>query len=304
MWYKNLRVYKFTEAQNYTAEQLAAALRERPFNPCSSHDKWSFGFVHPFSDSTDCILHNVAGNFAICGKKEVKVLPSSSINEELADRVKAIEEREARKLPAKERARMKDELIFEWLPRAFTQSTKTHAYIDARNGYLIVDAASATKAEDFLSHLRKALGSLPAVPLKGALQAAGVMTSWVSDQDLLLPGKFSIDDECELKSPEEEGAIIRCKHKDLSTPEVKTHLDLGMQVRKLALTYADRISFTLDTDLAIKRVKFLDLVQEKAAEIEAFDEQEQFEADFTIMAGELAELIHYIENAFSGEVMQ
>lgn len=70
----------------------------------------------------------------LCGKKEEKVVPGSVVNEMLQERISEIEEREARKLPAKERNRLKDELIFELLPRAFSFSKKTYAYIDSQGG--------------------------------------------------------------------------------------------------------------------------------------------------------------------------
>lgn len=304
MWYKNLRVYKFTEQADITMETLLDALITRPFVSCGSHDEFSFGFTDPVKSDGLSLAHKQGDYLAFCGKKEEKVLPAGAINEELTKRIAVLEAAEGRKLPSKERSRMKDELIFEMLPRAFTQPSKTHAYIDTKNGYLIVDAASTTKAEDLLSQLRKVLGSLPVIPLQPGMKSASIMTTWMLDSDNFMPSMFTLDDECELHSPEKGGGIIRCKRHDLHLPEIINHIDQGKQVRKLALTYNDRISFTLDTDLAIKRLKFLDLVQEQAAEIEAFDEVEQFEADFAIMTAEIAALIHYIENAFSGEVMQ
>ena len=78
------------------------------------------------------------------------------------------------------------------------------------------------------------------------------------------PKDILIEDECELRSQEEEAAIIRCKRHDLALPEIKNHLDSGKQVIKLAMSWADRISFMLDESLSVKRLKFLDLIQEQA----------------------------------------
>lgn len=300
MWFKNLRIYRFTEMPTVSAEQLHESLKDRPFLPCGSHDEFSFGFVNPVKDDSESTVFFAGQYVEICGKKEERILPSSAINEELAKRIKEIEEREARKLPTKERSRMKDELIFELLPRALTKSTKTHAYIDTENGFLIVDSSSAKKAEDLLSQLRKCLGSLPVTPLQVENKPHSVMTQWLTFTEANHHQNFTLDDECELRSPEEGGSIIRCKRQDLSLPEIKNHLDNGLQVHKLALTWNDRISFTLDVDLAIKRVKFLDLVQEKAADIEAFDEAEQFEADFTIMTSEITVMLDDLIEAFGG----
>ncbi|OAI14657.1 recombination-associated protein RdgC [Methylomonas koyamae] len=299
MWFKNLAVYRFTEPFELKAEELEQKLQQQAFRACGSHDEFSFGWTPPLGRAADALVHANNGFFMLCGKKEEKVVPGSVVNEMLQERISEIEEREARKLPAKERNRLKDELIFELLPRAFSFSKKTYAYIDSQGGWLVVDAASAKKAEDLLSQLRKCLGSLPVVPMTATAKPAGVMTQWLTDNGS--PKDILIEDECELRSPEEEGAIIRCKRHDLALPEIKNHLDSGKQVIKLAMSWAERLSFVLDENLAVKRLKFLDLIQEQAADIEAFDETEQFDADFSIMTAELAQFLPRLLELFNAE---
>jgi recombination associated protein RdgC len=299
MWFKNLAIYRFTEPFTLSPETLEQKLLQQPFTPCGGHDEFSFGWTSPLGRSSDALIHANNGFMMICAKKEEKVIPSSVINEMLQDRISEIEEREARKLPGKERTRIKDELIFELLPRAFSFSKKTYAYIDSQGGWLVVDAASAKKAEDLLSNLRKCIGSLPVVPIGASIKPANIMTQWLLNHDS--PKDIVIEDECELRSPEEEGGIIRCKRHDLALPEIKNHLDSGKQVIKLAISWADRLSFVLDESLAVKRLKFLDLIQEQAADIEAFDETEQFDADFSIMSAELAQFIPRLLELFNAE---
>jgi recombination associated protein RdgC len=299
MWFKNLAVYRFTEPFSLTAEVLEQKLQQQPFRPCGGHDEFSFGWTSPLGKSSDTLVHASNGFIMLCAKKEEKVIPSSVINEMLQDKISEIEEQEARKLPQKERSRIKDELIFELLPRAFSFSRKTYAYIDSQGGWLVVDAASPKKAEDLLSQLRKCLGSLPVVPITATAKPAGVMTQWLLNNDS--PKDIVIEDECELRSQEEEGGIIRCKRHDLALPEIKNHLDSGKQVIKLAMSWADRLSFVLDENLSVKRLKFLDLIQEQSADIEAFDEVEQFDADFSIMTAELAQFLPRLLELFNTE---
>jgi recombination associated protein RdgC len=299
MWFKNLAIYRFTEPFTLPPETLEQKLQQQAFTPCGGHDEFSFGWTSPLGRTSDALIHASNGFMMICAKKEEKVIPSSVINEMLQDRINDIEEREARKLPGKERTRIKDELIFELLPRAFSFSKKTYAYIDSQGGWLVVDAASAKKAEDLLSNLRKCIGSLPVVPIGASIKPANIMTQWLLNHDS--PKDIVIEDECELRSTEEEGGIIRCKRHDLALPEIKNHLDSGKQVIKLAMSWADRLSFVLDESLAVKRLKFLDLIQEQAADIEVFDETEQFDADFSIMSAELAQFIPRLLELFNAE---
>ena len=299
MWFKNLAIYRFTEPFTLTPEVLEQKLQQQPFKPCGGHDEFSYGWTAPLGKSSDALVHANNGFMMVCAKKEEKVIPASVINEMLQEKINEIEEREARKLPAKERTRLKDELIFDLLPRAFSFSRKTFAYIDSQGGWLVVDAASAKKAEDLLSNLRKCLGSLPVVPIGASIKPATIMTQWLLHHDT--PKDIVIEDECELRSPEEEGGIIRCKRHDLALPEIKNHLDTGKQVIKLAISWSERLSFVLDESLAVKRLKFLELIQEQAADIEAFDESEQFDADFSIMTAELAQFFPRLLEIFNTE---
>lgn len=299
MWFKNLAIYRFTEPFTLTPEVLEQKLQQQPFKPCGGHDEFSYGWTSPLGKSSDALVHANNGFMMVCAKKEEKVIPASVINEMLQEKINEIEEREARKLPAKERTRLKDELIFDLLPRAFSFSRKTFAYIDSQGGWLAVDAASAKKAEDLLSNLRKCLGSLPVVPIGASIKPAAIMTQWLLHHDT--PKDIVIEDECELRSPEEEGGIIRCKRHDLALPEIKNHLDTGKQVIKLAISWSERLSFVLDENLAVKRLKFLELIQEQAADIEAFDETEQFDADFSIMSAELAQFFPRLIEIFNAE---
>ena len=299
MWFKNLAIYRFTEPFTLEPAALEQKLQQQSFRPCGAQDQFNFGWTSPLGKSSDSLVHASNGFMMICGKKEEKVLPTPVVNELLQDRISEIEEREARKLPGKERTRIKDELVFELLPRAFAFSRKTYAYIDSQGGWLVVDAASAKKAEDLLSPLRKCIGSLPVVPIGASFKPAAIMTHWLLHHDE--PKDIVIEDECELRSSEEEGGIIRCKRHDLALPEIKNHLDTGKQVIKLAMKWADRLSFVLDEGLSVKRLKFLDLIQEQAASTEADNEFQQFDADFSIMSAELSHFIPRLIELFSVE---
>ncbi|MCK5666204.1 MAG: recombination-associated protein RdgC, partial [Thiotrichaceae bacterium] len=103
------------------------------------------------------------------------------------------------------------------------------------------------------------------------------------------------------RAPEESGGIIRCKNHDLAAPEIKNHLDTGKQVIKLAISWSDRLSFIVDENLSIKRLKFLDLIQAQVADIESATAEEQFDVDFTIMSQELSSFLPRLVELFGGE---
>ncbi len=299
MWFKNLNVFRLTEAFALDAQTLAEKLDTLAFSPCTGQQAFSFGWTAPLGKGSEELVHSTNGYLMICAKKEERVLPASVINEMLQEKIEEIEEQEGHKLSKKTKTELKDNLIFELLPRAFTFTHKTYAYIDTQNGFIVVDSASAKKAEDLLSTLRKTLGGLPAIPLNTIDKPVLTMTQWLLDQNP--PADIVIEDECELRAPEEDGGIIRCKRHDLALPEIKNHLDSGKQVIKLALNWEDRLSFVLDENLAVKRLKFLDLIQEQVGESDAATLEEKFDVNFSIMTAELANFLPRLIAIFGGE---
>ena len=299
MWFKNLTLFRLTEPFTLTRAELEQKLESLRFRPCGGHDEASFGWTAPLGRGFESLVHSSNGYLMVCGKKEEKVLPASVINEMLLEKILDIETQQARKLSKKERTELKDELIFELLPRAFSFSRNTYLYIDPKGGWVVVDSASSSKAEDLLSQLRQCLGSLPVVPVNTLQKPTTVMTEWLTHNET--PTGLLIEDECELRSPEEKGGIVRCKKHDLALPEIKHHLETGKQVTNLALNWEERLAFVLNENLTVKRLRFLELIQEQAAETNAETEVEHFDVDFSIMTAELANFLPRLLELFGGE---
>ena len=298
MWFKNLALLRLTEPFTLSGTELETRLAERRFRHCASLEPLSEGWFPPLGKEHQPLVHQTGGFIMLCLQREEKVLPGSAINEIVAERVAEIEEQQARQVRRKERDSIRDEVLHDMLPRAFTQSRRTYGYIDPRGGWLIVDSASARKAEDFVAVLRQTLGGFPVTPVATRERPATVMTQWLAGG--ALPDSITLESECELKSPEEDGGIVRCRRHDLEVPEILNHIEAGKEVIRLAFTWNDRISVVLDESLAVKRLRFLDSIQEAAADIETDDQAARFDADFSIMSLELDSFIPVLLDWFGG----
>jgi len=93
---------------------------------------------------------------------------------------------------------------------------------------------------------------------------------------------------------------VRYVRHPLESAEIREHIEAGKQVTKLAMTWNDRISFVLNENMQVKRLAFLDLLKEES-EQQAETADEQFEADFAIMSGELARFLPDLVEALGGE---
>lgn len=302
MWFRNLQLYRFTQPIDASAENLQKALEEHEFRPCGALEMATFGWVAPLGRHSEMLVHAVGNYLMVTARKEEKLLPASVVNELLADRVAEVEEREMRSLAKRERDALREELVHELLPRAFTRSSLVRAYLAPVDGWLVVDAGSRKKAEELTVLLRRSLGSLPVLPPQTKERPPAVMSGWLRDAGS--PAGWTVEDECELRAQDEGAGVVRCKRQDLSAEEVLGHLNAGKEVVKLAVTWNDRLSCVVDGDLQIKRLRFLDVVQEQAAEVVTDDEAERFDADFVILTQELAAFLPALLDVFGGEDTQ
>ena len=157
------------------------------------------GWVPPLGEGTETLVHAAGGRMLIRLKREEKILPSSVVREMLEEKVAVIEEEQARKVYRKERLTLKDEIIQDCLPRAFSRSAAVYAYIDTRSNWIFVDAPSAGRAEELLNLLRECIGSFPVVLPQVNNAPTAAMTGWLVHQNL--PDDFTLGEECELREP-------------------------------------------------------------------------------------------------------
>ncbi|WP_210394903.1 recombination-associated protein RdgC [Motiliproteus sediminis] len=300
MWFKNLVVYRFTRPFELSAESLQAKLAEAAFHPCRAQEITRQGWSSPMGKLGEQLVYASNGYLLINLRKEEKIIPASVVSDHLTEKVEAIEQEQDRKVRKKERDSLKEEILIDLLPKAFSRFQHTLAFIDPRSGVLVVDASSAKRAEDLCSHLRKTLGSLP-VTIPALKQAPNsVMTGWL-ESEAALPDGFIAGDEAELKEPTDDGSIIRCKNQALFSDEIRAHLDAGKQVAKLALHWRDKLGFLLGEDLIMRRVKFSDTLLDQASDMGQADAAAAFDADFYLMSQEVCSLIPELFDALGGE---
>ncbi|MBO0368709.1 recombination-associated protein RdgC [Pseudomonas shirazensis] len=299
MWFKNLLTYRLTQEVPFEPEALETALASKPARPCASQELTTYGFVAPFGKGEDAPLVHVSGEFLlIAARKEERILPSSVVNDAVKEKIEEIETEQMRKVYKKERDQIKDEIIQAFLPRAFIRRSMIFAAIAPRQGLILVNSASAKRAEDLLSTLREVMGSLPVRPVTVKAAPSATMTEWVTSQ---AAEDFHVLDECELRDTHEDGGIVRCKRQDLKSDEIQLHLGNGKVVTQLALAWQDKLSFVLDDKTVIKRLKFEELLQEQAEQDGGEEAQQQFDASFLLMMMTFKEFLPALFEALGGE---
>jgi recombination associated protein RdgC len=299
MWFKNLRAYRLTSPFDLSPEQLGDQLKPCSFKPCAKSQALSVGWVPPLGEDSEELVHAAGGRFLLKMKREEKLLPATVVREQLEERVADIQAAQGRKVYRKERLSLKDEIVQDCLPRAFSRSSHVYAYIDTRANWVLVDAASAARAEELLNLMRECIGSFPVLLPQVNNAPASTMTGWLVHRSL--PEDVVLGEECELREPGEEGGVVRCRGVDLLSEEVETHLHAGKQVSRLSLAWEDRLTLVLAEDLVLRRLKFSDQLMKENEDIPEADNAARLDADFALMSDALTALQERVIGLFGGE---
>ena len=302
MWFNNLQIYRLPAPWAIDLAKFEEQLARGPFVPCASHEPMSRGWVSPRKDGGLVYANNRQWLIALC--VEQRLLPSAVVNKEVNARAAKLTEEQGFGPGRKAMRELKERVTEELMPRAFTRQHATHVWIDPQNGWFVVNAGSAAKAEEVIEHLRKCLDDFPLQLLHTQVSPQSAMADWLSGGDA--PVGFTIDRDCELKAIGEEKSAVRYVRHPLAdewAKEIKEHLAAGKLPTRLALTWDDRISFVLTEKLEIKRLAILDLMKEQAEQT-AEHAEEQVDADFALMTGELGRFIHALVEALGGEAAE
>lgn len=293
MWFKNLFIFRLTKWEE-TIESLEEKLAKQALQSCGGMDLQTRGWVSPKAEG-EPFVHKSGQQLLISLGLEKKLLPSTVINRFTKARALEIEEREGYKPGRKQMKEIKEGVIDELLPRAFAVRSRINAWIDTEKNWLVVDAASSSKADELIGMLMKSVDGISVTLLKTKTSPVVAMTALLAENDN--PPSFAIDQDCELKSRGEQAATVRYVKHSLETDEIANHIKGGKDVTKLAMTWSDKVSFVLHENFQVKRVAPLDVIKEQAA-LSADDDA--FDTDFALMAGEMSRLLQDLTKAFGG----
>ena len=291
LWFKNAIIYQLNNDNLLDKQTIEQALKSASFSPCGNLDTTKMGWVSPYNDNNlDNFIIDMQGHLLLRIKKETKILPAPVIKQALIDKIDKQEKALSRKLSKNEKATLKDEVMFDLMPRAFSKYNHYWLWIDTENRRIIIDCSSFKLAEDILAILRKELGSLALTPLSIDKPLEKIMTNWVKEKLNFPP--FILGDEAELKDPLEGNGIINCKNQDITSDEMLVHLDSGKWVTKLKIIDERGINFIINPDFTLKKVKFDSIIMDENEDIGSDEFDKRLEADFYIMANTLSNSIN------------
>lgn len=296
MWFKSVSLYRLPSDYAHSTPGLEKGLEQAALKPIGPLELSKRGFVSPYGNDSEVLLHERAGCVLLeLGGRE-RVLPGAVVREALDEKIKQIRERNGRNPGKRQREQLKDEVLMDLLPRAFIKPMHQAAYLDLEAKYVVVDSTSDKSAEAVLTALREGLGSFAAEPVQAEESISSVLSEW------LLAGKcagpFELGDECELKDPVDAGCAVRARSHDLSLEEIREHVRTGKKVTQLGLIYDNRLSLVLDEKFKLRKIKFLDVIQDELKDVSGEDAIAELDARFSLMVLELRRLFTSLGEQF------
>ncbi len=292
--FKNLTIYRIASLWEGDFAPIEQALAKAQFMECAATQERSHGFVPPRGEAHGSMLESIGGQWIARLMTETKAVPASVLTRKVDEKAAAIEQETGRKPGKKETRELKDEAKLDLLPMAFAKQSSTWVWIDPAARLLVLDTASQGRADEVVSCLVELLPGLSVSLLHTQTSPQAAMSHWLKEQEP--PVGFTVDRECELKSADEEKAVVRYARHPLDIEEVQAHIAAGKLPTKLALTWDDRVSFVLTEGLQVRKLAFLDSVFEGRGSDEC-----GFDADVAIATGELSKLISDLIEALGGK---
>lgn len=299
MWFKNINAFTVT-GFDLSAEGLQELLEKHLFRPCNPNEESQVGWVSPFGDKNEVIVHAASGAFVFCMKTEDKSVPAAVIKEKLNEMIDEIKRKDPsiKKVKKDVKQRLVEQIKEELLPHAFPKVNRLMAYLDTKTGMLIVNTSSQAKAELLISLLTASLDQ--DVVFKNLMVNDNLslkMSEWLLEDTT--PEELEVGQRCQIKSQEDGGTIRYSKH-CLDDSKLRQYLESAKVISELEFTIEDKHTFILNEEFIIKGIKFLDLLKTESKESGADSDLAQFDADFAIMVGSFRELISYLVDSFGG----
>lgn len=286
MWFKNAFVYQVRDSEFLRRLTSPRDLSPHAFHNCLPTQPVSMGLITPHPEMTDLQLSTK--QFLVWQlRREERLLPSSVVNEVLAERVAEVQRKEDRRVGRNEKLDLKDEVTLDLLPRAFTRSQRHLVIVDLEAGWLFVQCGSEARADDITAFLRDALGELPVIPLGSLCQPEPVVADWLINNNL--PAGVTVMDELGLKHGTEDG-VIKVRQLPWDSEEVQTLLNAGYRPSEVLLNWNEQITVLLNDKCVFKRLKYNDDMLEQAAQEGGDSAIAEWEAGLHIMTAALRDL--------------
>lgn len=234
----------------------------------------------------------VGQNHLITCEKQEKLIPNQVVEKELKARIDQIEETQGYKVGKKQKRDLKEQIIEALYVKAFTVSKLVNVWINTEHDLLCIETTSTNVADEVISYLIRDLEWRGHLLVTDTPSKELMRNLIMANEHGLVEGgaSFDLGRSCVLESHDNQK--ITYKNVSLASPMVSDCVANGKYPVKMDLVFMDdeqECAFTIDERLVISKITLPDITTEDA---EHETENDRFDAEFTISAGQCIALIN------------
>ena len=288
-------IYRVAPGWSASIKKIGESLDRAHFIECGASQEKSIGWAPPRGEKHGALVESIGGQLIMKFMIETKLLPATVVRRMVEQKLEQIEAATGRKPGKKQAKDIKEDMIRELLPQAFTKQAAVIVWIDPKSRLLVIDTTAQAKADDVVTSLVRVLEGFNVTLLATSSSPNVSMSLWLTERSA--PGRFDLDRECELKSTDDMQSAVKYSRHLLDLAEIRQHVEGGKVPTRLAMCWDGKISFVLTDTMQIKKIRFLDGVFKEAGA----DDEDRFDADVAIATGEMTGLLADLVEALGGE---
>lgn len=292
---RTIRFYRLEGEWPDTEEALSAELGKAAFQPCGPLTERSSGWTPIDRNAGESLARRLFGADLLKLRSQSRVLPPAVVNEALEERLDEYRGRMQQEPGRREKKRLKAETRDELLPKALLRSDRIWGYYDHTHRLIGVDSAQAAAAERFLRYLRIPFEGYETRPLKFNEPIDALLRNFFLEK---IPAPFSLGRECRMQDASDSVSTVRWNDFDLSDSTIRRHVADGMRLTHLALVYDNILSFVLDENGVLGKLRLLGADDDAGPDNN--DPLARLDAEFVLMAGTVRRLVEDLAKLLGG----
>lgn len=295
LFFKTPTIYKLSSVESI--QDPETAFKNLPAKKAAPGATRKIGFVPLVRNSEMWFLEQQGAILFRCSISELKV-PSKALKREIETGENAFYER-TKQWPSKSESKVIEEAAnTKLLAEAPEQITLVNGYIDKIHKTLVINSGNVNDVDGCLEVLRAAFGSLPCEPLIRLAKTtpAKIMSNWLLTDSL--PGSLECGDSVKLATFSKPKMTASFSKIEPQHSDITNHITSEMLVSELSLSWAEKLSFKLSSDLSIKSVKFDGLLKSQASDDSEGGELSDLDATFNIQRNTFHQLLESMTNWF------
>jgi recombination associated protein RdgC len=174
------------------------------------------------------------------------------------------------------------------------KSDRIWGYFDLKEKVVGIDAALESAAERFLRRLQASNDRMNLQPLQYQKPFDELLTKVFLGG---APGRFSVGRECRMRDATDTGSVVRWTNFDLSDRSIRDHVAHGMHLTHLEIVYDNVMSFVLNENGVITKLKFLGMDDDVE---DHNDPLARLDAEFVVITGTLRSLLGDLRKLLGG----